>query len=406
MKRDVLNNKIYFLIAASLRSAALLCATGSLMQTFLGVLGFSASEIYIHSTVLQAANVLTILLGARFADKGNLIKRAAFTVVFMAVPFFAYLPLCIARSTGPMAFVLLIGVSIVQAIFTALHTVCEYKLPYFIYRMEDYGGITALSGILIAGVSFAVGALMTALSTRFDYVVLMLFGFCISGVFTLIAALLQAKYRSLIDMDAVQEDGAGHEKKKPVPLFDVFRHPAFAQLCVAHLLRGFAGGVVNVLAVVALGVGFNATVTSAMVSVSSVAMLAACTLYGLSARHIHPRYVIFTGSVMMLVLPLLFFVENPVLFLALYAVIFFGRTLVDYAVPTAMVYVVPVEIAGPYNAWRMVLNNGGMLLSTAVAGAIHNDFALIWIAFACSLVSGAFYLWARVMRNKNRVSID
>ncbi len=392
-------------MSASLRSAALLCATGSLMQTFLAVLGFSQSEIYIHSTLLQAANVLTILIGSRFADKGNLIKRAALMVVFLGAFFFAYLPLCLARSTTTAAFVLLIAVSIAQSIFTALHTVCEYKIPYFTFRIEDYGGITALSGIIIAGVTFAVGALVTALSTRFDYISLMFFAFCISGGFMLLAAFLQYKLRSLIDMSAVQEDGAHRENKKRVPLWDVFRHPAFAQLCVAHLFRGFAGGVIGVLAVVAIGIGFNATVTSAMVSVSSVAMLAACALYGISARYIHPRFVIFAGSVLILLLPFLFFVKNSVLFLALYAAIFFGRTLVDYAVPTAMVYVVPVEIAGPYNAWRMVLNNGGMLLSTAVASVIQNDFVLIWIAFVCSLVSGAFYLWAGVMRkSKNRVS--
>lgn len=400
MKNDVLRNKILSVVAAALRSAALLCATGSLMQTFLNVLGFSQSEIYIHSTALQAANVLTILLGARFADRGNLMKRSALVVVFLGGLFAAYLPLCLTRSTGPVAFLLLIAVSVAQAIFTALHTVCEYKIPYFIYRMEDYGGITALSGIITAGVSFSVGALMTALSAHFDYVILMLFAFLISLLFMLAAALMQAKMHSLIDMEAVQENGKG--EKKRVPLIDVFRHPAFAQLCVAHLFRGFAGGVINVLAVVALGIGFSATVTSAMVSVSSVAMLAACTLYGLSARHIHPRFVIFAGSVMILLLPTLFLIESPILFLAVYAIIFFGRTLVDYAVPTAMVYVVPVEIAGPYNAWRMVLNNGGMLLSTAVAGAIANDVVLIWIAFGTSIVSGLFYLLAGVMRRRVR----
>ncbi len=399
MKNTVLNNKIIFVVACALRSAALLCVTGSLMQTFLSVLGFSASEIYIHSSVLQAANVTVILLGARFADRGNLIRRAAFTVVIIGGFFFGYLPLCLARSTGPLAFALLLAVSVAQAVFMALHTVCEYKVPYFIFKTEDYGGVTALSGIIIAGVTFAVGALMTALSTRFDYVTLMLFAFSVSGVLMLLAAFLQIRLRSLIDMSAVQENGKGDEKKH-VPLLSVFRHPAFSTLLLAHLFRGFTGGVITVLATVAFEIGFNETVTSAMVSVSSVAMLAACTLYGLSARHIHPRFVIFAGCVLTLLLPALLVIESPLLFLAVYAAIFFGRTLVDYAVPTAMVYVVPVEIAGPYNAWRMVLNNGGMLLSTAVAVFIPTE-ALLLVATALSLIAGLFYLFARVMRQSS-----
>ena len=402
MKSNVLKNKILFVVACALRSAALLCATGSLMQTFLSVLGFSASEIYIHSSVLQAANVLTILLGARFADRSSPIRRAAFTGLLTGVFFFAYLPLCIARSTGMGAFALLLAVSIAQAVFVALHTVCDYKVPYFIFKIEEYGGVTALSGIVIAGVTFAVGALVTALSTRFDYIALMLFGFCIAGLLMLASGVLEARLRSLIDMEAVQEDGK--DEKKHVRLLDVFRHPAFSSLLLAHLFRGFTGGVITVLATVAFELGFNETVTSAMVSVSSVAMLTACTLYGLSARHIHPRFVIFVGCLLTLLLPTVFIIKNPILFLAVYAAIFFGRTLVDYAVPTAMVYVVPVEIAGPYNAWRMVLNNGGMLLSTAVAVFIPTA-ALIWVAAALSLAAGLFYLLARVMRKSSlRVS--
>ena len=75
-KKVVRSNKLLFILASALRTAAFLCSTGVLMQTFLSVLGFSEQEVYIHSTVLQAANVLTILIGARFADRGNIFKRA------------------------------------------------------------------------------------------------------------------------------------------------------------------------------------------------------------------------------------------------------------------------------------------------------------------------------------------
>ena len=140
-----------------------------------------------------------------------------------------------------------------------------------------------------------------------------------------------------------------------------------------------------------------------MVSVQSVAMLVGCAIYGVTAKYIRPRYVIFFGSICVLLLPLLLISRNSFLFLALYAIIFFGRTLVDYAVPSAMLYAVPVRIAGPYNAWRMVLNNGGMLLATAVGAIVPSSAWLLWIAFACSLISGGFYLFARVMR---KTSVD
>ena len=58
---DVSRNKIKAIIAYTARTVALMCASGTLMQTFLASLGFESSLIYLHSTLLQAANVLTIM---------------------------------------------------------------------------------------------------------------------------------------------------------------------------------------------------------------------------------------------------------------------------------------------------------------------------------------------------------
>lgn len=85
-----------------------------------------------------------------------------------------------------------------------------------------------------------------------------------------------------------------------------------------------------------------------MVSVQSQATLAACALFAVISRRVHPRYMILLGSCCFLVLPALLCQNKPVLYLAIYAILLFGRTLVDYAVPAALLYAVPVEIAGTY----------------------------------------------------------
>ena len=76
--KDILRNKIKSIIIYTLRSVTLMCASGTLIQTFLSVLGFESRLIYIHSTLLQMTSVLSIMLCSRWADKGNIIKRAAF----------------------------------------------------------------------------------------------------------------------------------------------------------------------------------------------------------------------------------------------------------------------------------------------------------------------------------------
>ena len=78
---DVAKNKMKAIIAYTARTVALMCASGTLMQTFLASLGFESSLIYLHSTLLQAANVLTIILASNWANNGSPIKKAAFSTV-------------------------------------------------------------------------------------------------------------------------------------------------------------------------------------------------------------------------------------------------------------------------------------------------------------------------------------
>ena len=71
----------------------------------------------------------------------------------------------------------------------------------------------------------------------------------------------------------------------------------------------------------------------------------------------------------------------------------------DVAVPSLLVYAVDMEIAGPYNAWRMILHNGGMLLATAIASIPGiPPQALLIGALVAALISGSSFLLLRVLR--------
>ena len=393
----ITKNKVHAILAYGLRTAALLCATGSLMQTFLSTIGFSEQYIYLHASLYQAANVSSILLFARFADRGNLLHRVGMVQIPGALLFLCYLPLCAQSNAGLPAYLWLLAITFMQSVTMALHTVCEYKVPYFIYRPEEYGGVMAICGVVAGAVSFGVGALMSALSVRFSYSVLMTFAFVIACLFLAGAGALQYSLKSLRPADA---EGATDRKQEKIPLSAMFRHEAFSHLLVGNLTRGFANGTTTVLAAAALSLGYDETLTTAMVSAQSLAILAGCALFGVVSRRTHPRYAIFAGSLCFLALPLMLLRDMPVLFLAMYAIVLFGRTLIDYAVPSALLYAVPVEIAGTYNAWRMILHNGGTMLATTLAGFMPLP-ALIVVTVVAQLVSGLNFLCARVMRKKD-----
>ena len=387
-------NKIRAIVIYALRTAALLCASGSVMQTFLSITGFPEKYIYFHASLFQAVNVLTILFCARFADSGNVIRRSAVVQIPGALLFLFYLPLCIQQEISLTAYLWLLLVSVLQSVTIALHTICEYKTPYYIYRIEEYGMVMSVCGILSSAVSFGVGALISFFSTRYSYDRIMLIAFGISCLFMLSAAVLQFFQKSLLE----EADIPGAPKKtEKLPLMNTFRHEAFSRLFIGNLTRGFANGTTTILAAAALSIGYDETLTSAMVSVSSVATLAACALFAVVSRRIPPRYVILFGSLCFLSMPFLLVQNRPVLYLILYAVLLFGRTLVDYAVPAALLYAVPVEIAGTYNAWRMILHNGGTMLATMTAGFLPLPVMLI-LSMVLQVISGVNFCAAKVMR--------
>ena len=74
-----------------------------------------------------------------------------------------------------------------------------------------------------------------------------------------------------------------------------------------------------------------------------------------------------------------------------------GRTFIDYSVPVILRFVVPAQIAGPYNAWRMLLHNGGTLLATTVAAFIPVE-ALLVLTVVLQLYAGITYFADKITR--------
>lgn len=388
-------NKLYFYISYAIRTTALLCASGSLIQTFLAMLGFSTEQLYIHTTVLQAANVLTTLLCSGFADRGSLIRRVTVLQIPSAILYFICIPFCIASDTSVTTYVLLVIIAALQAVFTGLNSICEYKLPYAIFSPESYSTVLAVSGIMSTLLSLGVGALVSALSTMFPYSTLMLFAFVIAGVCLLISAVLHSLMKPLITSVTEKTE---KEPKSSVPLLTVFRHPAFLHLIPANLLRGFAYGTTMVMTAIAISLGFDEGVATMMVSVQSAAGLVGCTVFGLLAKKMHPRFAIGFGTLFFLLFPLLL-TENATVFLVVSSLIFFGRFIIDHAVPAALRYSVPAEIAGPYNAWRMILHNVGILIATTVAVWLPLP-ALLILTLITQALSGLCFVFLPIMKTK------
>ena len=105
------------------------------------------------------------------------------------------------------------------------------------------------------------------------------------------------------------------------------------------------------------------------------------------------------GTFAVMLFPLLLF-GSSTSFLIVYTVILFGRTIVDAAVPAQLIHAVSVDIAGPYHAWRMVMQFSGQLVATAVAAFLPTP-ALLIIATVAQLISGMlFYAFGRSSKSE------
>lgn len=379
------NNKIFYIVASALRSASLLCASGPLMQTLIEVLGLSSRLNYIHTTLLQIVNVLTTVLCSKWADRGNVMKRMMLVQMPYGLMFLFYLPVCVLNDAPLEIFVLLLTVGIFQTITIALSTICEYKQPYFIFDPDDYAPVMAISGIISGVFSMGFSSLISGLTSRFDYKMLMLAAFIVSAVFAMVSGILYSLQKPLIDMDSIQQK----KDDKKIKLQQVFSHPAFYKLFVANLCRGFATGTTAVLAIVAFDIGFDKSVSTMMVPLSSAAMFAGCAISGIVSIRVPQHVQTFFGSLVFLLLPLLF-IQNKMVFFVVYTVILLGRNIVDISIPAALLRVVPAQIAGPYNAWRMIVNNVGNLIATSVASMI-SPALLFAIAIISQLVVGVSF---------------
>jgi hypothetical protein len=266
-----------------------------------------------------------------------------------------------------------------------------------LYPAEDFGPLQSLSGILSSALSLTLGALVSWLAQRISLPVLMTWACSISACFLLLEAVLTLQMRSIVEPEkAVAPEPA----KRTGSLLRTFTHPVFYKLALPSLLRGFASGTTTVFAAMAFALGFREAEVTNLLYLQSAAGLLGCALIGPLSRKMSVRYPVLVGSLRFLLLPLFFTGSGPV-FLAAATAIILGRTLVDYGVPVLLRSAVPLDIAGPYNAWRMILHTGGSLIATTVAAMLSAP-ALAAATVLCSLLSGCGFFFSREIRKSER----
>jgi len=217
-------------------------------------------------------------------------------------------------------------------------------------------------------------------------------------VFAALSAILSA-----IMFFSMKEIPKAVEKIETVGLSDiiaVFKNRDTYYLLIPNFTRGLAFGVFNVIAVMAVSVGIADTAgASALNLVMQLSSFAASVVFSLFYKKLTvERMLIFATVGVALTLPFsLSF--GLVGFLIIMLLSFFFRFIVDSAIPTALVKIIPESQIGAYSSIRMLIFTASQALAAILviplAGVVGYNGLLI-LAVIMQLICGiGHYLVAK-----------
>lgn len=397
-------NIIVTCIRGAFLAAARLFFAGTIIQTFLASFGVSSQLIGVHTTLLSVADIVTTMLFSDIADKGSHIKRTVMILGGgMAITFFPMLILClISGITAKVAFGISLAVGLIQASLLALWNIYSYKMPYLSFDISYYGLCCSWETVTGSLASIGTGILLAWFIKRADYSKVMFFGFLFAVVSYLITVVLNKMLR-------LEGDTVKNEKKKISPfsaITTLLKVPVFSRLMLPSFLRGLATGVLTMAAVIAMKMGFDASDTSLMVTVSSVSSILGAAFFSFLSRKFDPRDLCLIGSIAVAVFPVIG-LGGKELFFAVYFIIMFGKIVVDLSVPTMLYRYISYEIAGEYHAWRLMLSTAGTAVATLLTGFFTESVPAVWIAVVAGLLqlaSGLLYRFSPVLKKENIIN--
>ncbi len=387
----ILRNKVFSVLATAFRTASV-NGLSAYALTMLALKGFDSDLTYRLTSILQVISILTMFLFSRFADKGNVMRRSGFLLLANGVIYLFYLPFCGLKTTATIVFILYGIVTCVETVISHINTVCEYKIPYYIYRPNEYAPVSSLSGIVAAVISFILSSTVSSVTGKFEYGNIMLVLFSLSFLFMSSAGVLYLNLKPLGKEEGAQELEVKKDVKK-VPLLEILKHPSFTRLFVPNFLRGVVNGFFVIITILALDLGYHESIPIRAVAIGSIASFSGSAVFTFLSRRIPIKKLILAGSFTFLLLPLIL-LKNNLIFLIVYALAVFGRIFVTYGIPALLLKIVPVEMAGPYNTFRMILLTAGSAVASILASLLSPAIFVILITVS-QLVVGISYFFSK-----------
>jgi len=379
------NLTIYY-IKNTLYTVVLLFFVGGLTQTFMLEAGIDEQRVARFISLMQIAEVSSMVLLSGYFEKRKDVFRLYGMFHLIVLPMaLAMLAVCFVRGMSPgLKYGLMMVCGAVTYMGIGLVGMMDYKIPYHILNMQDYGAVTAVLSILGGAASLAASASITWMTARRDFMTVM--GIMLIPVIVMIFACYRMPFgfrETDVNREMLEDTG-----KK----INILTYRPFYLLVLPNFLRGFATGTFTLFTTVAYHLGLIDTITATvMVTIGNVVIFAAGVVYRLLAKyHKDTLILMLTGFLMLVSMPMSFATDNVRVFLVFYALAFFGKTIFEYVSPVSIVPIVDYEVIGQYSACRVAL----YLLGVALSGLVTIDMVDAMGIIPAMLLNGAFFAFS------------
>lgn len=378
-------NAIKYYARTACIGAANLFSTGTMLQTFLSAHSVASELVGMLTATMSIIQMITILLFSTIVDKlRDALKASALAISFLPLFFLIMLPFTFLTNIPPETLfgaVLIAG--ILQNVAYGLYLVLDYRVPYQIIDMKDYGQMSSVSGIVSSIIMVLLSSLTTSLISLFDFDRVMAVMYIFSALAMAASAVISRRFRPICQ--PYTEEQRAHSG-----LIHTLKLPAFRILLLPNLMRGFNTGVFGMLATIGIHeLGLNAAQSSSLSIVYTLISIFSAFIYMKLDRrvHLHKLYLA-ASAIMCCAMPLMLIGRSYPLFLAFYVLLVIGIGVADYTVPVLITKVIPYDCIGSYTSLRMGTHTGGVALGSMVAGAALSRIPGIWLL----LISGCLQL--------------
>jgi MFS family permease len=375
------------------------------VQTFLIEVGFSFEQVYTLNSLMQAMQVIVMLVLTFLSGKIKRIKLVT-SLSYLSLSLLTGVFLLGAINPALIKNGYVIAVFIASAISyigVGLSTILSYCLPYYTIDMNDYGKMTGISTAIAGGSSFSVALAYSLLLSKFSYMKTTAAFFIFAIVCFILTSIICASMREkTVEMNK--------QKQRGNEFIAVFKNKNTYLLLIPNFTRGLSVGIFNVIAAIAISTGITSEAATYINVILQIATFIGNLLFAFAYKKYSSKNLLLLATLGVCI-SFPFSLEFGVIgFFCCFTIASFFRVIFDTAIPVIITEIIPQEQIAPYTSIRMLIFTGAQAIATLLIAplkALIDYTGVLIFASAMLFICGImYYAVAKCVKNQLAVPVN